>query len=613
MHCIAAATGVSIAPEPPGISRSRFDGLLTLYMERIAQKGVLFASAVREVWRQGYSATDLRHDLIAGLTVGIVAVPLSMALAIASGVPPQHGLYTAIIAGALIAVTGGSRINVSGPTAAFVVILLPVTQQFGVGGLLLATLMAGVILIAMGIGRMGQLIQFIPYPVTTGFTAGIAVVIATLQLRDFFGLQIARPGGHFIDKTVAIVQAMPTLQWADLSIAVLTLSVLLLWPRLKLPVPAHLMALVVGTLAGWMGTHWIPGFEVATIGSRFHYLIDGVAGQGIAPMAPMPLLPWHLPGPDGKPLALTFGLVRELIGPAFAIAMLGAIESLLCSVVADGLSGYKHNPNAELIGQGLGNIVAPFFGGITATSAIARTATNVRSGGRTPVAAVVHALVVLLSVLLFASLLNDVPMAALAAFLMVVAWNMSEAKHFIHILRVAPRSDVAVLLVCFSLTVLFDMVVAVGIGVVLAALLFIRRMSDLSGSQLLESRGHERQLDLPEEVAVYAIRGPLFFGAAEKAMGVLQRVQGNVQVVIIDMSDVPMMDMTGMVALDSLLSRLARGGISVVISNLSPRIRKLLDRAGINAGERLHFCNDLQQAREQALSLVDQPSALDQG
>ena len=577
---------------------------MVLMKQRMDRKK-LFASAVCEVWRLGYHTADLRHDLVAGLTVGIVAVPLAMALAIASGVPPQYGLYTSIVAGVLIALTGGSRVNVSGPTAAFVVILLPVTQQFGVGGLLVATLMAGVILIAMGLGRMGQLIQFIPYPVTTGFTAGIAVVIATLQLRDFFGLQMVRPQGHFLDKVVAIATAMPTLQWPDLSIALLTLATLLLWPKLRLPVPAHLVALVVGTLSGWVGTHWVPGFDVATIGSRFHYLVNGIEGGGIPPVVPAFHLPWHLPGADGNPLVLNLDLIQQLIAPAFAIAMLGAIESLLCSVVADGLSGYKHNPNAELVGQGLGNIVAPFFGGITATAAIARTATNVRSGGRTPVAAVIHALVVLLSVLFFSDLLNDVPMAALAAFLMMVAWNMSEAKHFVHILRVAPRSDVAVLLVCFGLTVMFDMVIAVGIGVVMAALLFIRRMSELTGSRLLESHEHERLADIPEEVAVYAIRGPLFFGAAEKAMDVLQRVRGTVRVVIIDMSDVPMMDMTGMVALESLLNRLSRGGISVVVSNLSPRIHQLLDRAGIIAGESLCFCNDLQEAREQAFSMIN--------
>jgi len=571
------------------------------------QRDILFASAAREVWREGYRTTDFRQDLMAGLTVGIVAVPLAMALAIASGVPPQHGLYTAIIAGALIALAGGSRINVSGPTAAFVVILLPVTQQFGIGGLLIATLMAGLILIAMGLGRMGQLIQYIPYPVTTGFTAGIAVVIATLQLRDFFGLQIERPEGHFVDKVVTIVQALPTLQWPDLAIAVLTLAILLLWSRLKLALPAHLVALVVATLAAWLGNKWLPGFDVATIGSRFDYVVDGIAGHGIPPVAPELLLPWNLPGPNGEPLVLTLDLVRALIGPAFAIAMLGAIESLLCAVVADGLSGHKHNPNAELIGQGLGNVVAPFFGGITATAAIARTATNVRSGGRTPVAAVVHAIVVLLAVVLLADLLAYVPMAALAAFLMLVAWNMSEGKHFVHIVRVAPRSDVAVLLVCFGLTVLFDMVVAVGVGVVLAALLFIRRMSDLTGSRLLESQEQDRQLELPSEVAVYAIRGPLFFGAAEKAMGVLQRIRGNVRVVIIDMGDVPMMDMTGMVALESLLGRLKRGGTMVVVSNLAPRIRHMFDRAGLKGDETLLFCADLQQARERALQLVGQP------
>ncbi|MBK8162313.1 MAG: C4-dicarboxylic acid transporter DauA [Gammaproteobacteria bacterium] len=567
-------------------------------------QAALIASAVRESWRTGYSLHTLRRDAIAGLTVGIIAIPLAMALAIASGVPPQHGLYTAMIAGALIALTGGSRFNVSGPTAAFVVILLPVTQKFGIGGLLLATAMAGLILVVMGIARMGQLIRFIPYPVTTGFTAGIAVVIAALQLRDFLGLDMPRPEGHFVEMMLTIFSALPSAHWPDALIAVLTIAVLILWPRLKLPVPGHLVALVLATLTAWLCGQWLDDFSVATIGSRFEYMMDGVRGAGIPPSLPGFSLPWLMAGADGQPLHLSLHLFQELIGPAFAIALLGAIESLLCAVVADGLTATRHNPNAELVGQGIGNIVAPFFGGITATAAIARTATSIRTGAHSPVAAVVHALVILLIIQFFSGWLSYVPMAALAGFLMMVAWNIGEAKHFGHIVRVAPRSDVLVLLVCFTLTVVFDMVIAVGVGVVLAALLFIRRMSELTGTELITEGSDHQHANLPSHVAVYDINGPLFFGAAEKAMGVLLRVRGDIRAIVLDMKDVPMIDMTGTVALETLLSRLHRQGVLVLLSNLSPRLEQALVQTGIAPRENdLLFCPDVATACQRAIEL----------
>jgi len=564
----------------------------------------MIAAAMVEAWRQGYQFADLRKDAVAGITVGIVAIPLAMALAIASGVPPQHGLYTAIIAGVVIALAGGSRVNVSGPTAAFVVILLPVTQQFGLGGLLLATILSGLILIAMGLARMGKLIRYIPYPVTTGFTAGIAVVIAILQIRDFLGLQIERPTGHFSEKMIAIFTALPSARLADLAIALLTLAILAYWPRLKLAVPGHLVALITATVAAWAGGHWLDGFQVETIGSRFHYLIDGIAGDGIPPLAPHWLWPWQLPGADGQTLEISLSLVRDLIGPAFAIAMLAAIESLLCAVVADGLTAGRHNPNAELIGQGLGNVIVPFFGGITATAAIARTATNIRSGARSPLAAVIHSLTILFAVLLFAELLAYVPMAALAAFLMVVAWNMSEARHFAHIVKVAPKSDVLVLLTCFGLTVVFDMVIAVGVGLVLASMLFIRRMSELTGTLALDGESQQRHRQLPAHIAAYDINGPLFFGAAETAMSVLQKVRSDIEAVVIDMEDVPMIDMTGLVALESLLGKLEKNGVLVVLSSLSAPLADALERGGIREKQGvLLICKDVEHAVDEALKL----------
>ncbi|HYX25022.1 MAG TPA: SulP family inorganic anion transporter, partial [Thermoanaerobaculia bacterium] len=420
---------------------------------------------------QGYSRADLRADLLAGMVVGIVALPLSMALAVASGVAPQHGLYTAIVAGSVVAALGGSMVQVSGPTAAFVVLLAPVSAKFGLGGLILATLMAGILLVAMGTGKLGSLIQFVPYPVTTGFTAGIAVVIATLQLKDFLGLTVAMPE-TYLEKVAALARALPTLRWQDLAVGLFTLAILMLWPRVTRKVPGPLIALALGGILAHLLTLWLPGFQVATIHSRF--------ADGIPQLPPQPVIPWHLPGPDGHPIGLSFGLIRTLIPSAFAIAMLGAIESLLSAVVADGMTGGSHDPDAELVAQGVGNLVAPFFGGIAATGALARTATNVRSGARSPLAAIFHSGFVLLAVLLFAPVLNYLPMASLAALLLIVAWNMSEAKHFAHAMRVAPRSDVIVLLTCFGLTVIFDMVVSVTAGVLLAALLFMRRMAEVS-------------------------------------------------------------------------------------------------------------------------------------
>ncbi|UYO74697.1 C4-dicarboxylic acid transporter DauA [Halomonas qinghailakensis] len=559
------------------------------------------ATGLRAAWRDGYGFADLRRDVMAGLTVGTVAVPLSMALAIATGVPPQHGLYTAIVAGAIIALTGGARFNVSGPTAAFVVILFPIVQQYGLGGLLIASMMAGVILILLGVTRMGRLIQFVPYPVVLGFTAGIAVVIAVLQVPDFLGLETGKLGEHFVENVTVIVSSMPTLNPLELSVGAFTLIVMLIWPRLHIPIPAPLVGLAVGAFVAYGMNHWLSGpgvgNAVETIATRFTWEINGETGHGIPPIPPTLMAPWRLPGADGEPLQLSFELIRALLGPAFAIAMLGAIESLLCAVVADGLTKTKHDPNAELIGQGLGNIVAPLFGGITATAAIARTATNIRSGARSPISAVIHALVVLLAVVALAGLLGLVPMAALAALLFIIAWNMSEARHFLKTLRSAPPGDVSILVICFGLTVLFDMVLAVAVGVGLAAALFIRRMSMLTQTDQIDVDHHSTTHGLPAKVAVYDINGPLFFGAAEKALKSLHLIDPAIETVIIDMHDVPSMDGTAIVAFQSLIAEMKHQGVRLIIVGLKTRIIVKLRRAGVHkvAGS-LTYCRHLEQA-----------------
>jgi len=555
----------------------------------------LFA-AFRQSWRAGYTLERLRGDLVAGLTVGIIAIPLAMALAIAVGVPPQHGLYTVLVAAPLIALTGGSRFNVSGPTAAFVVILLPITQQYGLGGLLLCTMLAGLILIALGLMRAGRLIQYIPYPVILGFTAGIGVVIATLQLKDLLGLSTAGQAQHYIEQLGALIVALPSARLGDGIVGITCLAVLIAWPRWVPRVPGHLVALLVGALLDLVLE--LAGWPIATLGERFSYMVDGVSHPGIPPFLPTFDWPWDLPDSSGRPLQLSYDLIRQLMAPAFAIAMLGAIESLLCAVVADGMTGSKHDPNAELIGQGLGNLVAPLFGGITATAAIARSATNVRSGASSPLAAIIHSLVVLLAMLLLAPLFSYLPMAALAALLVMVAWNMSEAGHVLHTLRIAPRSDVLVLLTCLSLTVLFDMVLAVAVGLLLAAGLFIKRMSELTDSAELPRHFHQALLEMPEHVRCYGIRGPLFFGAAEKALDVLRRFDPGVRIVVVEMSAVPMLDMTALAAFDNILKDYRKQGIGLILVATAPRVRLKLRRAGIHREQRqLAYVQTLEQAR----------------
>lgn len=529
--------------------------------------------ALRVSLASGYGARDLRTDILAGLVVGVVALPLAMALAIASGVPPQHGLYTSIIAGALIAVCGGSRVSVSGPTAAFVVLLVPVSARFGVGGLLIASVMAGVMLCALGIARLGKLIQFIPHPVTTGFTAGIGVVIAGLQLKDFFGLRPASSPEHFTDKMVEYARAFPTVHGWEFAIGAFTLFLLLAWPRITKRVPSPLVAVGVATLVAYWLAQTVEGFDVATIGSRF---------GGIPRAAPTFAWPWDSLGPNGQPIGFSFDTLRALMSPAIAIAALGAIESLLCAVVADGMAGTRHDSDVELVAQGLGNIVAPFFGGFAATGAIARTATGIRAGARSPISAITHALFVLVAVLVLAPVLAWLPMSALAALLLLVAWNMSDARHFVHILRVAPKGDVAVLLTCFFLTVVFDMTIAVGVGVVLAALFFMKRMSEMFHADLGESPHVQLEDPTLVGVVVYEIRGPLFFGAAEKAVGALTRVSSKTRAVILQMDGVPVMDVTGLVALESAVARLRKARIFVAMAGVQPQPRQIMEKAGIH-------------------------------
>ncbi|HZS39476.1 MAG TPA: C4-dicarboxylic acid transporter DauA [Polyangia bacterium] len=529
--------------------------------------------------KEGYSGGDLRADVMAGLVVGVVALPLSMALAIASGVAPQYGLYTAIVAGVTCSLLGGTRCQVTGPTAAFVVILAPIVGKFGLGGLLVAGMLAGLMLVGMAAAKLGRLITFIPHPVTTGFTAGIAVVIGTIQLKDFLGLSFDHAPEGYVDRWKAMWHARASASGWEIAVGALTLALLVGLPRVIKKIPAPLLALAIAGIAATLATKFIPGFHVATIGSRFHSTVNGHEVAGIPPLPPLPLLPWHMPGAGGGVMHLDWATIQALFPAAFAIAMLGAIESLLAAVVSDGMSGSKHEPNAELFALGIGNILCPFFGGIAATGALARTATNIRAGARSPLAACVHAVFVLACTVALAPLVAYLPMAALAGLLLLVAKNMAEARHFVHIVKVAPRSDMLVLLVCFGLTVVFDMVLAVSVGVVLAALLFMRRMSELAESKL--DTGTMAKFDVPPGVRLYEIAGPLFFGAAQKAMSVFDQIQDRSLAVIVYMAQVPVMDATGLVALETVIDRLKRGGHKVILAGLKPQPAEMLERAGI--------------------------------
>ena len=562
---------------------------------------------MRAALKEGYTLPMFRRDVVAGLLVGVVALPLSMALAIAVGVPPQLGLYTAIVAGFLTALLGGSRVQVVGPTAAFIVVLAPLYVRFGLAGLLLSGLLAGLILMGMGLMRLGRFIEFIPFTVTTGFTSGIATVIAVLQLKDFLGLRLDHAPEHFVERLEVTVRALPTISPWEAGVGLLTLAILLA-PRLpkrtlaRLPrfirkVPAPLVALPLAAVVAWALGHWVAGVHVETLGDRFHTWVGGRMVPGIPQVLPMPLLPWHTPGPGGEPFGLSLAVIRRLLPSAFAVAMLGAIESLLSAVVADGMARTRHDPDAELLALGAANVITPFFGGIPATGAIARTATNFRFGGRTPVAAMVHALTVLAAILVLAPLLGRLPMAGMAALLLVVAWNMAEVDHFIHTLRVAPRGDVAVLLVCFTLTVVFDMVIAVSVGVMLASLLFMQRMAEATVGQVHPSPRSVLPGPLPEGVVIYDLNGPLFFGAAERAMAAIRAIGEEVRMVVFRMEQVPTVDVSGLVAFEGVLEELARQGIHVVLVGLREQPAELFVRAGLSLRpDQVVLCRDMEDA-----------------
>ncbi len=539
--------------------------------------------ALREAFAAGYGSAELRRDLIAGATVGVIAIPLAMALAIASGVPPQYGLYTAMIGGAVIALFGGSRYSVSGPTAAFVVILVPLAEKHGLAGLLVASVMAGVILIAMAFARLGRFIEYIPESVTLGFTGGIAIVIAVLQLPDFAGLSLGPMPTHFVDKLGAIASGFGGFDPASTTVALTTLAVMFLWPRLGTAVPPHLPALVIASVLALI----MAGFdlEVDTIASRFHYLTpEGNEAAGVPPYLPHLAWPWQRGAADGAPMEMSWALLTELLPAAFAIAMLGAIESLLCAVVLDGMSGRRHSANSELLAQGLANVVTPFFGGITATAAIARSATNFKAGAVSPLSALTHSLVVFLGLVLFAGFLAYLPMPAMAALLIVVAWNMSEAPKAVQLLKRSPGSDVLVFITCLSLTVLFDMVIAITVGVLLASLLFMKDLAAITRVVEISDRREYRQGALPANWKICKIRGALFFAAADRIFAEIAHHAEGVEGIVLHMRYSSYLDAGGASTIQKLMSHCEERGIVLYFSAWQFQPLKTLARArGVGA------------------------------
>lgn len=536
------------------------------------------------VLKEGYRLKTFWKDLVAGIVVGVVALPMSIAFAIASGVKPEQGLYTAVIAGLIISVFSGSRVQIGGPTGAFIVIVLDIVTKHGYDGLAVATLLAGGLLLALGFCRLGSVIKFIPYPVTVGFTSGIAVVIGVTQIRDFLGLTMESIPRDFVHKVIAYGSNLHTVNFWALGIGVGSLAIIQWWPKVTRRVPGSLVAiLLAATLVKLLE------LPVETIGSRYHEV------PSTLPRPHLPVVDWHH--------------LRDLVGPAFAIALLGGIESLLSAVVADGMTGRRHRSNMELIAQGLANLASPFFQGIPATGAIARTATNIRNGGLTPFAGIIHAITLLAIMMAFGKWAVLIPLPVLAAILLKVSFNMGEWPLLAKLAWRSPRGDVLVLLSTFALTILIDLTVAIEVGVVLAAFLFMHRMSEtteiaeMSSMEDEEERASSEQPTIPDGIDVFEISGPFFFGAADRFKDTMRAIAKPPRALILRMHNVPTMDATGLQALEDVYAKCRREGTVLIFAGVRSQPRKLMNRSGfvLRAGRqnfRFRFDDALLRARE---------------
>ena len=543
---------------------------------------------------KNYDRKTFMADLMAGIIVGIVALPLAIAFGIASGVSPEKGIITAIVAGFIIAACGGSKVQIGGPTGAFIVIVYGIIQQYGMQGLTIATLMAGVFLILLGVLRLGTIIKYIPYPIVVGFTSGIAVTIFTTQIKDLLGMDMAQVPSDFIEKWIAYAHNLGSIDLWSTIVGLASVAIIVLMPRLSSKVPGSLVAIIVMTVAVLLLQHYGIATSVETIGDRFSI-------SSALPDASVPPLSWDA--------------VKSLVAPALTIAVLGAIESLLSATVADGVTGDRHDSNTELIGQGLANIASPLFGGIPATGAIARTMANITGGGRTPVAGIIHAVVLLLIFLFLMPLARYIPMACLAGVLVVVSYGMSGWRSFRALMR-NPKSDVTVLLLTFFLTIIFDLTIAIEVGLICACLLFMRRMAettevraildeiDLNEDADME-RGNLEHLTIPEGVEVYEINGPYFFGAGNRFEDIMSRYGDRPRVRIIRMRKVPFIDSTGLHNLENLCLMSQREGITIVLSGVNPKVEAVLRK---NHVDQLlgsdNICNHIDLALARARELT---------
>lgn len=549
---------------------------------------------------KGYTKERFLTDLMAGIIVGIVAIPLAIAFGIASGVGPTEGLVTAIIAGFLISLFGGSKVQIGGPTGAFIVIVYGIIQQHGIAGLTIATLMAGVLLVLMGVFKLGNIIKFVPYPVIIGFTAGIALTIFSTQMNDLFGLELTKVPANFIDKWICYAHNWSRINWMALVIGVASLLIIVLTPKVSKKIPGSLVAIVLITGAVWFLKRFAGMEGIQTIGDLYT-LPSGI---------PAPKLP-TLNLAEGQSI---FSLMQQLFPAAFTIAILGAIESLLSAMVADGVIAGKHNSNTELIGQGIANIVVPFFGGIPATGAIARTMTNINNGGRTPVAGIIHAFVLLLVLLFFGKLVGFIPMACLAGVLIMVAYNMSEWRTIVALSK-NPKSDFIVMLVTFTLTVVFDLTIAIEVGLLLAIVLFIKRTNEstsikvfrdeIDPNEELDIAVEQEVLLIPDRVEVYEIDGPYFFGIANKFDEIMKTVGDAPKVRVIRMRKVPFIDSTGIHNLKTLCKQSRKEGIEMVLSGVNPSVHETLLKAGFETFiPAENICPNINIALERASELL---------
>ena len=558
-------------------------------------KTVTFAPRLLKDLRR-YSKEKFMADLMAGLIVGIVALPLAIAFGIASGVSPEKGIITAIVAGFIISALGGSRVQIGGPTGAFIVIIYGIIQQFGLSGLMVATMLAGVFLILLGVFRLGTIIKFIPYPIVVGFTSGIAVTIFTTQIKDLFGLEISSMPADFISKWGVYFSHFHTVNWPSMLVGLLSIAIIALTPKVSKKIPGSLIAIVVMTLAVYLLKEFAGISSIKTIGDFY----PNIKAQ--IPALTMPDITWEQ--------------VKLLFPTAMTIAVLGAIESLLSATVADGVTGDRHDSNQELIGQGIANVCTPLFGGIPATGAIARTMTNINNGGRTPVSGIIHAVVLLLIFLVLMPLAAYIPMACLAGVLIIVSYNMSGWRTFRALMK-NPKSDITVLIITFLLTVIFDLTIAIEVGLVIACLLFMRRMAETTQVKLIADEidpaeeidvqlHEEEHLIIPQGVEVYEINGPYFFGIANKFEDLMAGMANHPKVRIIRMRRVPFIDSTGIHNLQTLCAMSRREGTEIVLSGVQEKVYEVLDHAGLcdELGKE-NICPNINAALERAKEVVE--------